>query len=94
MTAEGSGLRSAGQGWRSPPTARKEILLPSTPNLSPVRDVRRNLYFTSGGQPGYRKAWLDEEVNRVSNRFFDDTLETLDGAYLRPRFNGYLQIPG
>ncbi len=55
-------------------------------------DCQMNLYFTAGGQPGYRRAWLDEEVNRQSNHFFEDTLGTLDSAYLRPRFNGYLRF--
>jgi len=51
-----------------------------------------NLYFNAGGQPGYRAAWLDAEVNRRSNSFFSNTLQTLDDAYLRPRFNGYLDF--
>ncbi|HEV2274130.1 MAG TPA: extracellular solute-binding protein [Acidobacteriaceae bacterium] len=55
-------------------------------------ECQTNLYFTSGGQPGHRRAWLDEEVNRQSSGFFQDTLATLDAAYLRPRFNGYLQF--
>ncbi len=51
---------------------------------------QRTLYFQSGGQPGHRAAWTDTEVNRASNNFFRDTLDTLDSAYLRPRFDGYL----
>jgi multiple sugar transport system substrate-binding protein len=50
------------------------------------------LYFDAGGQPGHRDAWLNEEVNRRSNRFFAATLPTLDAAYVRPRFNGYLDF--
>jgi multiple sugar transport system substrate-binding protein len=51
-----------------------------------------NLYFNAGGQPGYRMAWLDAEVNRRCNSFFRNTLQTLDDAYLRPRFDGYLDF--
>ncbi|MFP5226195.1 MAG: ABC transporter substrate-binding protein [Acidobacteriota bacterium] len=47
------------------------------------------LYFDSGGQPGHRAAWLDDEVNRRSHDFFRNTLATLDAAWLRPRFAGY-----
>lgn len=47
------------------------------------------LYFESGGQPGHRAAWLDDEVNRRSGDFFRRTLATLDAAWLRPRFTGY-----
>jgi len=50
------------------------------------------LYFNSGGQPGHRAAWTNEEVNRRSNGFFENTLQTLDQAYLRPRFFGYLDF--
>ncbi len=47
------------------------------------------LYFESGGQPGYRAAWNDEEVNRRCHGFFRKTLQTLDEAWMRPRWNGY-----
>lgn len=50
------------------------------------------LYFDSGGQPGYRAAWRDDEVNRRCHRFFQKTLQTLDEAWLRPRLNGYHQF--
>jgi multiple sugar transport system substrate-binding protein len=50
------------------------------------------LYFDSGGQPGHRGAWLDSRVNAESNDFFSDTLPTLDEAWLRPRWNGYLRF--
>ncbi|HZP80697.1 MAG TPA: extracellular solute-binding protein [Chthonomonadaceae bacterium] len=53
-------------------------------------DCQRGLYFTSGGQPGHRQAWLDPAVNAASNDFFFDTLPTLDTAYLRPRYDGYI----
>jgi multiple sugar transport system substrate-binding protein len=50
------------------------------------------LYFDSGGQPGHRAAWVDERVNRESNNFFRDTLPTLNEAWLRPRWDGYIQF--
>ncbi len=55
-------------------------------------DCQRGLYFTSGGQPGHRTAWEDPGVNSASNGFFADTLATLDQAYLRPRYDGYLHF--
>ncbi len=51
---------------------------------------QKTLYFDAGGQPGHRAAWTDHEVNRRANNFFADTLATLDAAYLRPRFEGYI----
>jgi len=50
------------------------------------------LYFESGGQPGHRAAWKDPALNQTSNGFFRDTLTTLDEAWLRPRFPGYLEF--
>jgi multiple sugar transport system substrate-binding protein len=53
-------------------------------------DCQKSLYFDAGGQPGHRGAWLDDEVNSTANNFFQNTIATLDAAWLRPRFNGYL----
>lgn len=52
--------------------------------------IQRTLFFEAGGQPGHRVAWADEECNRRSLDFFRDTLHTLDEAYVRPRYSGYL----
>jgi multiple sugar transport system substrate-binding protein len=53
-------------------------------------ETQRGLYFTSGGQPGHREGWLDAKTNADSNNFFQETLSTLDEAWLRPRWHGYL----
>jgi multiple sugar transport system substrate-binding protein len=55
-------------------------------------EVQRTIYFESGGQPGHRSAWLDDAVNAASSNFFRDTLETLENAYLRPRYLGYMPV--
>ncbi|MDE3105339.1 MAG: extracellular solute-binding protein [Acidobacteriota bacterium] len=51
---------------------------------------QRTLYMASGGQPGHRAAWTDAEANRVTRNFFQQTLPTLDAAWVRPRWPGYL----
>jgi multiple sugar transport system substrate-binding protein len=56
------------------------------------RRCQSTLYFDSGGQPGHRGAWLDAEVNRRSSDFFVKTLPVLDRAWVRPRFDGYLDF--
>ena len=53
---------------------------------------QRGLYLASGGQPGHRSAWQDDAANTATNNFFRDTLTTLDDAYLRPRYNGYMHF--
>jgi multiple sugar transport system substrate-binding protein len=55
-------------------------------------DVQRGVYFSSGGQPGHRAAWTDEAVNAASNNFFLATLDNLDHAYLRPRYDGFMHV--
>jgi multiple sugar transport system substrate-binding protein len=55
-------------------------------------DVQKGVYFASGGQPGHRAAWLDDAVNAASSNFFLDTLDNLDRAYLRPRYNGFMAV--
>jgi len=52
-------------------------------------DCQRTVYATSGGQPGNRVAWTDATINDATSNFFLDTLETLDLAYLRPRYAGF-----
>jgi multiple sugar transport system substrate-binding protein len=54
--------------------------------------VQRTVYFEGGGQPGHRSAWTDPGVNEASNGFFADTLPAVDAAYLRPRFDGFLDF--
>ncbi|HMO58108.1 MAG TPA: extracellular solute-binding protein [Roseiflexaceae bacterium] len=50
------------------------------------------LYLASGGQPGHRSAWTSAAVNAACGDFFADTLATLDAAFLRPRYAGYLHF--
>ena len=55
-------------------------------------DIQRTIYFDGGGQPGHRSAWTDDRINRASSGFFRDTLDAVDGAYLRPRHDGFLEF--
>lgn len=54
--------------------------------------VQKGLYFDAGGQPANTVAWDDEHCNHVAHGFFRDTRTTLDSAYLRPRYDGYLRF--
>ncbi|MDI1335833.1 MAG: extracellular solute-binding protein [Lacunisphaera sp.] len=55
-------------------------------------DTQSGIFFHSGGQPGHRAAWLDNTTNAACTNFFRDTLPTLDRAFVRPRYNGYLNF--
>jgi len=52
--------------------------------------TQQTLYTESGGQPGHRSAWLDAHLNQATNNFFTNTLPTLDNAWVRPRFPGFI----
>ncbi|HEY0854378.1 MAG TPA: carbohydrate ABC transporter substrate-binding protein, partial [Devosia sp.] len=53
-------------------------------------EVQRGVYASSGGQPGHAAAWEDDAVNATTGNFYRDTRKTLEGAYVRPRHNGYM----
>ncbi|MEO5758060.1 MAG: carbohydrate ABC transporter substrate-binding protein, partial [Mesorhizobium sp.] len=53
-------------------------------------DVQRGPYATAGGQPGHAAAWEDKTVNEATGNFYRDTRATLEGAWVRPRHDGYM----
>lgn len=53
---------------------------------------QRTLYGLSGGQPARRSAWQDETLNQITHGFFEETLDSLENAYLRPRYAGYVEF--
>jgi multiple sugar transport system substrate-binding protein len=55
-------------------------------------NIQSTLYLQTGGQPGHRSGWVSKEGNRICNDYFNNTLNTLDQAFVRPRYNGYLQF--
>ena len=53
-------------------------------------EVQRGPYADAGGQPGNAAAWQDAAVNAATGDFFRATWTTLDGAWVRPRHDGYM----
>lgn len=53
-------------------------------------DVQRGAYAAAGGQPGHAAAWEDHTVNAATGNFYTDTRATLEGAWVRPRHDGYM----
>lgn len=47
-------------------------------------------YAASGGQPGHATAWEDGKVNAATHDFYRATRRTLEGAWVRPRHDGYM----
>jgi multiple sugar transport system substrate-binding protein len=44
----------------------------------------------NSGQPSRRSAWLDGAINRDAGGFYLATAKTLEHAYVRPRYAGYI----
>ena len=55
-------------------------------------DYQAGAFAMTNGQPGHRKAWTDDAVNKHTSNFYVDTLETMDFGSMRPRFNGYIDF--
>lgn len=53
-------------------------------------EVQRGPYAAAGGQPGHAAGWEDETVNAATGNFYRDTRATLEGAWVRPRHDGYM----
>jgi multiple sugar transport system substrate-binding protein len=53
-------------------------------------DVQRSAYAAAGGQPGHAAAWEDKTVNAAAGDFYSATRASLEGAWVRPRHNGYM----
>jgi multiple sugar transport system substrate-binding protein len=55
-------------------------------------DVQRGPYPAAGGQPGHDAGWTDETVNAATGNFYRATRATLEGAWVRPRHDGYMNL--
>ncbi len=53
-------------------------------------EVQAGLYASSGGQPAHSAAWDSDAVNAPVADFYHATRRTLEGAWLRPRHDGYM----
>ena len=53
---------------------------------------QRGTYVREGGQPASLAAWTDPDVNAAADDFFSGTLLTLQTAYVRPRFDGFVRF--
>jgi multiple sugar transport system substrate-binding protein len=84
-TLGGAGIAVSAHG-RHPEAAARYAAYVASP------EVQRTTYVDAGGQPGHRSAWLDERANGVTGGYFRDTLRALDRSYLRPRYDGFLDL--
>ncbi len=55
-------------------------------------DCQKGLYTASGGQPAHAAAWDDDTCNALTGNFLRGTRATLNTAWLRPRYDGYMAL--
>jgi multiple sugar transport system substrate-binding protein len=53
-------------------------------------EVQRGPFAAAGGQPGHFAGWVDDGVNAATGDFYRNTSRTLDLAWVRPRYKGYM----
>lgn len=53
-------------------------------------EAQRGPFAAAGGQPGHAAAWEDAAVNATAGDFYRATRATLEGAWVRPRHDGYM----
>ena len=56
------------------------------------RTCQQTLYGICGGQPSRRSAWRDPQLNALTDDFFRRTANSLEKAYVRPRYRGYVGL--
>ena len=52
--------------------------------------MQAGAYAGGNGQPGHSDAWVSDAVNTTAIDFYRNTRATLEGAYVRPRHDGYM----
>jgi multiple sugar transport system substrate-binding protein len=55
-------------------------------------ECQSTLYGLAGGQPASLTAWKDPTLNLVTDNFFERTLSSIQTAYVRPRYQGYIRL--
>jgi multiple sugar transport system substrate-binding protein len=53
---------------------------------------QRTLYGICGGQPARYSAWRDPLLNQITDNFFSRTAASIETAYVRPRYPGYVGL--
>ncbi len=78
----GEGLAVSAWGSQAKESATFAAWLCSAP-------VQQSIYINANGQPGNIIAWKDAAANALTNNFFNNTIDTLTYAYVRPRYSGW-----
>ena len=81
-----------GTGIAISATCREASLAAEYSLFAAGRTCQRTLYGICGGQPARRSAWHDPLLNHLTDDFFLRTKTSIETAYVRPRYRGYVSL--
>ncbi|MEX0921972.1 MAG: extracellular solute-binding protein [Rhodovibrionaceae bacterium] len=89
---KGSTIGGAGLGLSARLAERPEAAAAALDyaRLAASQRAQREIFPAHHGQPAHVSAWSDPAVDGRFNGFFSATLDTIEGSWVRPRYDGYL----
>ncbi|UFU02775.1 hypothetical protein LQF12_15010 [Ruania suaedae] len=57
-----------------------------------AEETQRTFIPAHDGQPSARASWADPEVDAAAHGFYSATRQTMEAAWVRPRFAGYVPV--
>mgnify|MGYP006266361385 CR=1 FL=1 len=88
--AGGSQLGGAGIAISSATSNPEKAAIAAFYLSEPV--IQSSVYGRAGGQPGNLVAWKNHQLNKITHNFFENTLRTLERAWVRPRILGWPDV--
>ena len=87
-----SGSQLGGAGIAISSAAKNVELAAKVAILLSLPEIQSTTYVDAGGQPGNLAAWKAPHANAITRNFFNNTLRTLERAWVRPRFLGWPDV--
>ena len=87
-----SGSQLGGAGIAISSVSKNVELAAKVAILLSLPEIQSTTYVEAGGQPGNLAAWKAPHANAITRNFFNNTLRTLERAWVRPRFLGWPDV--
>lgn len=87
-----SGSQLGGAGIAISSASKNVKLAAKVAILLSLPEIQSTTYVEAGGQPGNLAAWKAPHANAITRNFFNNTLRTLERAWVRPRFLGWPDV--
>ena len=87
-----SGSQLGGAGIAISSASKNVELAAKVAILLSLPEIQSTTYVEAGGQPGNLAAWKAPHANAITRNFFNNTLRTLERAWVRPRFLGWPDV--